>query len=234
MKSIVLTIVLTVFCVSLNAQINSSERQVLLDFYTSTNGDNWIQSWDLNQPATKWHGVTIKDNNVIGISMLFNNIEGEIPSTIGQLNNLEVLELSFNKLYGTLPTELGNLQNLKLLAFNGNGLNGAIPSSLGNLSNLTQLHLSSNYFSGELPETIASLEQLEILNVFDNNLTGKIPTKIAYLRNLQELIVAENDFEPTNEFSSLILLKGASVDLERKQIKLEDKHIIAIESEEEN
>lgn len=232
MKSIVLTIVLTVFCLSLNAQINSSEKQVLLDFYASTNGDSWTQSWDLNQPASEWHGITIKENSVVGISMLFNNIEGEIPTSIGQLNNLEVLELSFNKLYGTLPIELGNLQNLKLLAFNGNGLNGTIPSSLGKLSNLTQLHLSSNYFSGELPETITNLEQLEILNVFDNNLSGKIPSKIAYLRNLEELIVAQNDFEATNEFSSLILLKGTSVDLEHKQINLEDKHIIAIESEE--
>ena len=234
MKSILLTIVLTVFCVSLNAQINSNDKQVLLDFYASTNGDSWTQSWDLNQPASEWHGVTIKENSVIGISMLFNNIEGEIPASIGQLNNLEALELSFNKLYGTLPTELGNLQNLKILAFNGNGLNGTIPSSIGNLSNLTQLHLSSNYFSGELPETIADLEQLEVLNVFDNNLSGKIPSKIAYLRNLQELMVAQNDFEATNEFSSIVLSKGASVDLEPQEIKLEDKHIIAIESEEEN
>ncbi len=234
MKNKILTILITVFCVSLNAQINSSDKQVLLDFYASTNGDNWTQSWDLNQPASEWHGITIKNNNVIGISMLFNNIEGEIPSTIGQLNNLEVLELSFNKFYGTIPIELGNLQNLKLLAFNGNGLSGIIPSSLGNLSNLTQLHLSSNYFSGELPESIANLEQLEVLNVFDNNLSGKIPSKIAYLRNLQELMVAGNDFEPTNEFSSIVLSKGASVDLESNQIKLEDKHIIAIESEEEN
>ena len=137
MKSIVLTIVLTVFCLSLNAQINSSDKQVLLDFYASTNGDSWTQSWDLSQPASEWHGITIKDNSVVKISMLFNNIEGEIPTSIGQLNNLEVLELSFNKLYGTLPAELGNLQNLKLLAFNGNGLNGSIPSTLGNLSNLT-------------------------------------------------------------------------------------------------
>ena len=234
MKSVILTIVLTVFCVSLNAQINSSEKQVLLDFYASTNGDSWTQSWDLNQPESEWHGITIEDNSVVGISMLFNNIEGEIPTSIGQLNNLEVLELSFNKLYGTLPTELGNLQNLKLLAFNGNGLNGSIPSSIGNLSNLTQLHLSSNYFSGELPDSIANLKQLEVLNVFDNNLSGKLPSKITNLRNLQELMVAQNDFEPSNEFSSIVLSKGASVEIEPNQIKQEDKHIIAIESEEEN
>ncbi len=234
MKNIVSTIVLTVFCVTLNAQISSSEREILLDFYTSTNGENWTQSWDANQPASEWHGVTIEDNKVISISLLFNNIEGELPSTIGQLKHLQVLELSFNKLYGTIPSELGNLQNLKLLAFNGNGLNGTIPSSLGNLSNLTQLHLSSNYLSGELPETIANLEHLEVLNVFDNNLSGKIPSKLAYLRSLQELLVAENNFEPTNEFSTILLSKGATEELETNLIKPEDKHIIAIESEEEN
>jgi len=234
MKNKIVTIVLAVFCATLNAQISSSEKQVLLDFYTSTNGENWTQSWDLNQPVSKWHGITIKDNNVISISMLFNNIEGELPSSLGQLKHLEILELSFNKLYGPIPAQIGDLQNLKLLAFNGNGLNGTLPSSLGNLSNLTQLHLSSNYFSGELPESITNLEQLEVLNVFDNNLSGKIPSKLAYLRNLQELLVAENNFEPTNEFSSIILLKGATEELESKRIKPEDKHIIAVESEEEN
>ncbi len=52
--------------------------------------------------------------------MLFNNIEGELLATLGNLKQLQVLELSFNKLSGTIPSELGNLINLNILAFNGN------------------------------------------------------------------------------------------------------------------
>ncbi len=234
MKNTLLIFILSLFCVSLNAQISSSERQILLDFYTSTNGENWTHSWDLNQPAFEWHGITIEDNKVIGISLLFNNIEGELPSSIGQLKHLQVLELSFNKLSGEIPTELGKLLNLNILAFNGNDITGTIPSSLGNLSNLTQLHLSSNQLTGELPETIANLNLLEVLNVFDNDLSGNIPSQLAYSRNLKELIVAENNFEATNEFSALLLSNGASLDLKYFPLLLDEKHIIAIESEEEN
>jgi len=235
MKNIQLTIIFCLLSFSIYAQISTLEKQALQDLYTSTNGDQWNNSWDINQPVSDWHGVTIEDNKVIRISLLFNNMEGELPNTLEQLEHLQVLELSFNKLYGAIPTQLGNLKNLKILAFNANGLNGTIPASLGNLTNLTQLHLSSNYLSGELPETIADLEQLEVLNVFDNNLNGKIPSKLAYLRNLQELLVAQNNFDATNEFSKIILSKGASVELETTSIiNPEDKHIIAIESEEEN
>ncbi len=236
MKYIYLTLVLFLSCISLNAQISSAERQILLELYTSTQGENWNNSWNLNKTASEWQGITIEDNKVISISLLFNNLEGTIPATIGQLEHLQVLELSFNKLSGEIPTELGNLLNLNILAFNGNDITGIIPSSLGNLSNLTQLHLSSNQLTGELPETIANLDLLEVLNVFDNDLSGNIPSQLVYSSKLRELIVAENNFEPTNEFSTILLFNGTSVDLETNPILniTENKHIIAIETEEEN
>jgi len=219
----------------MNAQISSSERQILLDLYISTDGENWINTWDLNKTASEWHGIIIKDNKVTGISLLFNNMVGELPATIGSLDYLEILELSFNKLHGSIPTEIGDLENLKIVAFNGNDLTGRIPPSLGNLNQLTQLHLSSNQLTGKIPETLINLNNLEVLNVFDNDLSGKIPSQLAYTRSLRELIVAENNFEATNEFSNLILSSGASIDLKDNPVIIpEAHHIIAIESEEEN
>ena len=234
MKNIQLTIVFSLLSLSLFAQISVSEKQVLQDLYTSTNGDQWNNSWDINQPVSEWNGVTIKNNNVVSICLLFNNMEGEIPSSIDQLKHLEVLELSFNKLEGPLPTELGNLPNLKVLAFNGNNLTGTIPTTIGNLSDLTQLHLSSNQLSGEIPQSIVNLEYLEILNVFDNDLSGEIPSELASSRNLKQLLVAENNFVDTNEFSQELLSNGASVDLNTPYVIPDTKDVIAIETEEEN
>ncbi len=234
MKSIQLTIIFALLSLSTIAQISNTEKQALQDLYTATNGDYWNNSWDLSKPVSDWQGVTVKDNKVTEISLLFNNLEGSLPNSIGQLTNLEILELSFNKLEGSIPTELGKLSKLKILAFNGNYLTGSIPTSLGKLSNLTQLHLSSNKLSGQLPESIANLDYLEVLNVFDNNLSGNIPEQLASSRNLKQLMVAENDFSDTQIFSTEILSNGAFVDLESPFIIPETKEVIAIESEEDN
>lgn len=234
MKNIQLTIVFTLLSLSLFAQISISEKQALQDLYTSTNGDQWNNSWDLLKPVSDWQGVTIKDNKVISVSLLFNNMEGTIPSSIGQLTYLETLELSFNKLEGSIPSEIGELKSLKTLAFNGNNLTGVIPNSIEKLSSLSQLHLSSNQLTGQLPEAIASLEYLEILNVFDNNLSGDLPIQLASSRNLKQLMVAENNFNNTQAFSIEVLSSGASVKLNTPYIVPGIKEVIAIETEEKN
>ena len=234
MKNYIIILLICLLSTVIIAQVSPSEKEALIDLYTSTNGDNWNNSWDLNTPVNDWTGVTVEDNKVISITMFFNNIEGELPATLENLEYLQTLELSFNKLSGAIPSELGNLKELKVLAFNGNDLTGTIPTSIGKLSKLTQLHLSSNFLNGNLPESIADLENLEVLNIFDNDLSGKIPSKLAYSVNLKELIVAENFFEQSNEFSSIVLLNSASVKLEEITIVKESKHIIANESEEEN
>lgn len=234
MKNIQLTIVFSLLSLSLFAQVSVSEKQALQDLYTATNGDQWNKSWDLNQPVNLWEGVTLKDDKVISISLLFNNMEGELPSSIDQLIHLEVLELSFNKLVGKLPIELGNLFNLKVLALNGNRLSGKIPSAIGDLSDLTQLHLSSNQLSGEIPQSIVNLEYLEILNVFDNDLSGRIPSELVNSMNLKQLLVAENNFVDTKEFSQSLLSNGASIDLNNSYVIPDTNDVIAIETEDEN
>ena len=59
-----------------------------------------------------------------------NNLTGPIPSTLGQLTNLEELHLYSNQLTGMLlPQELGNLRNLKYFYAYDNSFNGPISSS---------------------------------------------------------------------------------------------------------
>tara|TARA_R110000787_G_scaffold59922_13_gene135905 strand:- start:2133 stop:2837 length:705 start_codon:yes stop_codon:yes gene_type:complete len=234
MKNIQLTIVFSLLSISLFAQISSTEKQALQDIYTSTNGEQWNNPWDLNQPVNQWEGITIKDDKVISISLMFNNMEGELPNSLNKLKYLEVLELSFNKLEGTIPTELGDLKKLKVLAFNGNNLTGTIPSNIGDLLGLTQLHLSSNQLTGEIPQSIVDLEYLEVLNVFDNDLSGKIPSQLASSRNLKQLLVAENNFADTREFSESLLSNGARLDLTSPYVVPDNKGVIAIETEDEN
>jgi len=231
MKKAILTFSFALLSLVMFAQVSASEKQALLDFYEATNGSNWNNTWDLNQPVTKWQGIGVENNTVVSISLLFNNIEGTLPSSLGNLENLKILELSFNKLQGNIPAELGNLSKLEVLAFNGNNLSGNIPAEIGKLKNLKQLHLSSNTLSGTIPNSFNTLTKLEVLNVFDNNLNGELPTELASSRNLREFIVAENDFNTSDRYSMVLLSNsGSALDLDRPVFTPAANSVIALET----
>jgi len=46
------------------------------------------------------------------IDVTFNNLDSNVPTTIGELSQLEYLVLKSNEFTGTLPTEMGRLTNL--------------------------------------------------------------------------------------------------------------------------
>ena len=220
MKRLILSLSVFLIAASTFAQVSKTEKQALTDFYNATNGDHWENSWDLTKPVKDWEGVTVKDNKVTAIRLLFNNVTGEIPASIKNLTNLKELELSFNNISGELPSELGYLENLELLAFNGNNLVGEIPQSLGNLKMLKQLHLSSNELSGTIPSTFDNLIEIEVFNVFDNQLSGELPSQLITNRNLKEFIVAENNFDSSKELS-ITLLSNAMFSKSRSVIAIE-------------
>lgn len=44
-----------------------------------------------------------------------NAISGSIPASVGKLEKLQTLDLSSNKLYGEIPSSFGDLGNLNYL-----------------------------------------------------------------------------------------------------------------------
>jgi Leucine-rich repeat (LRR) protein len=237
MKTLLTIFFALLFSLSIVAQISESEATALKDFYTTTQGDNWNQKWDLSKEASHYDGVTIENGHVTEIRMLFNNVTGSLPASLNALTELKVLELSFNNLSGPIPASFGDFKKLEVLALNGNNLSGSIPHSIANLNNLKQLHLSSNRLTGELPATLGRLTELEVFNVFDNELTGALPLDLASNRNLREFMVAENNFDPSSEISTVLLINSSGhLDLKENMILSPiGKSIIAIEgSDDEN
>ena len=229
MKKAILTCAFLFIASIVVAQVSKQERQVLIDLYNATNGPEWEKQWDLEKPVETWNGVTVENNKVTGINLLFNNLKGALPASLGQLKNLKKLELSFNPISGKIPSEIGNLEQLEVLAINGTALSGNIPGSLGNLSNLKQLHLSSNQLSGSIPESLGNLKNIEVFNVFDNELFGPLPKGLASCRNLRELMVAENNFTNPDDLSN----SGTKLNIYKNSPQIEPaQSIIAVERDE--
>ena len=191
--------------VTCRAQVPQAELDALIAFYQATDGDNWTDNsgWDLSaspdEVTNDWFGITVQQGHVRRLYLPNNNLNGSIPSEIGNLALLTVLNLqsdpiaiSKNRLTGKIPVEIGTLIQLQVLRLFHNGLSGPIPSEIGGLVNLTDLNLGMNDLSGTLPEEISHLTKLTEFRADDNDLEGVIPAGIVNLTSLIRLNLSSN------------------------------------------
>ena len=83
-----------------------------------------------------------------------------IPKEIAGLRSLDRLELYSNPdLIGTIPSTIGQLSNLEYLYIHHTSLTGTIPKSLSSLSNLHELFLESTQLIGTMPKGICQLKE---------------------------------------------------------------------------
>lgn len=170
------------------------ECDALVDLYSNTNGSGWATNtnWLKTTSVSDWDGVNVVNNRVSSLFLFNNQLNGVIPSSLGNLSNLEYLNLSKNQLSGSIPSSLGNLTKLEALVIFQNYLTGIIPSSLGNLNNLWVLALSENQLSGSIPTSLGNLNELIYLYLWGNQLTGTIPSSLGNLSNLTILYLDFN------------------------------------------
>jgi Leucine-rich repeat (LRR) protein len=123
----------------------------------------------------------------------------EIPSWLGDMDNLSYLGLGGLGISGEIPTFFGEgllAVNLNTLALDDNNLTGGIPSSLGNALQLDSLNLSNNQLSGDIPAELANagrvtddLSLLGALQLSGNaDLSGELPiglTDAIFMRVLE-------------------------------------------------
>ncbi|KAK0589046.1 hypothetical protein LWI29_008930 [Acer saccharum] len=118
-----------------------------------------------------------------------NIITGEVTDFINVLSectnsSLMSLELGYNKLIGNLPISLGYLNNLRYLNLRYNSFQGSIPPSIRNLSSLEEFYLSGNQMNG-MPESLGQLSALKVLDLSENLWEGVITE--AHFMNLSSL-----------------------------------------------
>lgn len=107
--------------------IEMQDRVALVDFYNTTNGNNWKNktNWCSEQPLSEWYGIKVNEQGrVVVLSLGSNNLTGKITDEIGNLTELTNLGLYENQLTGEIPVTIGNLTNLEILSLHRNKLIG--------------------------------------------------------------------------------------------------------------
>ena len=105
-------------------QVLSQDSLALLSLYTSTEGPNWVISWDTSASVNEWQGVSIQEGRVTGLSLRNNQLLGSLPMELGNLVKLTVLDLAGNEISGTMPVSLGGLDSLIVLNLSNNQFQG--------------------------------------------------------------------------------------------------------------
>ncbi len=164
-----------------------SDRDALMTFYNSTNGDNWFKNtyWGTNEEVGSWFGVATFPINgqdrVTTISFLGNGMDGILPVDLQNLSELRNLTFQNqneenSQLQGPIPDELGNLTELKTLwIMYHENFGGTIPVSLKNCTNLKSIRLNGSELTGNVPIELATLPALTELRVLSNHFSGPFP-----------------------------------------------------------
>ncbi len=108
-----------------------------------------------------------------------------LPSSIGQLQSLQVLDLSYTKKLTSLPEEIGKLCSLIKLILRHSDITSLFPS-IGRLQSLQVLDLCYTTNLSSLPEDTGNLGSLIKLFLRRSDITS-LPSSIGQLKNLQVL-----------------------------------------------
>ena len=146
--------------VTVKPTVYELERAALVALYQALDGDHWKEktNWCSDKPVGRWYGVSTDSN--------------------GRVTRLD---LSFNGLNGTIPESIGDLEELTSIHFGVNyNITGPIPESIGKLVNLKTLALFENKLTGTIPESIMNLTQLDHFSIYQNQLDGVLSEKLYY------------------------------------------------------
>ena len=221
------------------------QRTALKAFYDALGGDNWKNktNWNTDAPLSEWYGLTVENGLVTELVLTSNNLVGDVPENICELEGLKLLHLYNNKVT-SIPDAISKLP-LTTLYLNQNQIS-SLPKTIGDMKSLRNLSLSGNWSLVELPEEISKLSNLceisfgsyidypdwfftwlsQLTNLERLNLgygLTEVPEAIRQLKNLDFLSLSGNQIEEVPDWlSELTNLRVIWMDNNKLKGKLSD------------
>ncbi|KAJ9678537.1 hypothetical protein PVL29_020660 [Vitis rotundifolia] len=122
-----------------------------------------------------------------------NQLTGSVPDLTG-FSSLQALELDQNQINGTLPTSIGQLTKLQVLDIGSNSLQGAISEAhLHHLSQLYYLDLSSNSLTFNMSSEWVPPFQLNSLILTSCQLGPRFPSWLRTQKQLESLDISNSN-----------------------------------------
>jgi hypothetical protein len=155
------------------------------------------------------------------IHLASNRLNGTLPTTIGELANLQAADFSgnpelgadgccegkdsyFKSFYGyntTLPTQIGMLKKLQVLRMDHSGFMRHLPTEVGGLRSLQFWWMKgtndTNRVSGSIPSQFGQLTRLSELVMRNNILSGSLPSELGTMESLEVFNVEDNGISGT-------------------------------------
>ncbi|MBA0754451.1 hypothetical protein Gogos_021311 [Gossypium gossypioides] len=129
------------------------------------------------------------NNTLADLDLSSNNLQGNLPDSLGKLKYLQYLRLAQNSFSGSLPWSIGNLSSLTILDLSFNSMNGTVLQNIGQLTRtqveLSQLTLSVAGISDMIPVWFWSLtSSLWWVDLSDNQFKGKLLGSVSFGYNI--------------------------------------------------
>ncbi|XP_010519298.1 PREDICTED: uncharacterized protein At4g06744-like [Tarenaya hassleriana] len=122
-----------------------------------------------------------------------NNLVQNLPENLGSITAL-YLTFANNRFSGPIPSSIGNIKNLQEVLFLSNRLTGCLPYEIGKLNLATVFDVGSNLLTGPIPYSFGCLDKMEQLNLARNTFYGTIPETVCNLPRIQNLSLSYNYF----------------------------------------
>ncbi|CAL5210895.1 unnamed protein product [Lathyrus oleraceus] len=134
-------------------------------------------------------------NFTIFLSLSKNTIHGNIPISLCNAPNLQVLDISINNISGTIPSCLMTMtQTLVVLNLRMNNLIGTIPDVFPPSCALRTLDLQKNNLDGQIPKSLENCSALEVLDLAENNINDIFPCLLKNISTIRVIVLHKNKF----------------------------------------
>ncbi|CAN4084693.1 unnamed protein product [Withania somnifera] len=128
------------------------------------------------------------------LSLPFNDLSGEMPVQIWELENLAVFDVEGNSIQGDFSSyNFSGLRKLRVLNMEFNRVVGRFAPSVAKCRFLSELNLAGNGINDFIQGFVGGFEKLRMLNLTYNRLIGRVPLNLgSKCKDLEHLDLSFN------------------------------------------